>query len=130
MKSRRHHRNEATHVKLDEKTLKKLFPNLAKEIESTGNRVPITSVRTDVQTGEKTVSQGYTHYQPDVIDFIRRCDTKEQAEEIINYMEERGKIENQYAKRLKKQLKEKGVRSFGSKKQENYYFEHAEQQEG
>jgi hypothetical protein len=59
---------------------------------------------------------------PDVIDFIRRCDTEEQAEEIIAYMEKRGEIEKQYAERLRKQLKDKGVRSFGPKKEENYYL--------
>ncbi|NIQ07083.1 MAG: DUF2095 domain-containing protein [Candidatus Korarchaeota archaeon] len=113
-------------MKLDEETLRKLFPNLAKELGSTRNKVSITSVRTDTQTGEETASRGFSHYQPDVIDFIRRSDTKEEAKEIINYMKKRGEIEPQYAKRLKKQLEEKGVRSFGSKKKENYYFEHRE----
>lgn len=114
-------------MKLDEKAIKRLFPNLAKELESTGNKVSITSVRTDAKKAEKTVSEGFTHYQPDVIDFIRRCDTNEQAEEIINYLEKRGEIEQQYAKRLKKQLEGKGVRSFGPKKKENYYFEQGKQ---
>jgi hypothetical protein len=63
---------------------------------------------------------------PDVIDFIRRCDTEEQAEEIIAYMEKRGEIEKQYAERLRKQLKDKGVRSFGLKKEENYYLKHGQ----
>lgn len=114
-------------MKLDEKTLKKLFPNLAKELESTENRVSITSVRSDIQTGEKTVTKEREHHQPGVIDFIRRCDTKEQAEEIINYMEKKGEIEKKYARKLRKQLREEGVRSFGSKKEEDYYFEHGEQ---
>jgi len=84
-------------------------------------------VRTDVKTGEKAVSKRFVHYAPDVIDFVRRCDTEEQAEEIISYMEKRGEIEKQYAKKLRKQLEEKGVRSFGPKKEENYYFKHDEQ---
>jgi hypothetical protein len=58
---------------------------------------------------------------PDVIDFIRRCDNEKQAVEIINYLERRNEIGSAYAKKLKKQLEEKGVRSFGSKKQEDYY---------
>lgn len=113
-------------MELDKKKLKKLFPNLAKELESSENKVPIGSVRTDLQTGEKAVSKRYRGYQPDVIDFVRRCDTEEQAEEIIEYMERRGEIGKQYAKKLKKQLKRKGVRSFGSKKEEDYYFKHGE----
>ncbi|MGD8545328.1 MAG: DUF2095 family protein [Candidatus Bathyarchaeota archaeon] len=109
-------------MKLDEKTLRKLFPNLARELESTQNRVSIASVRTDAQTGENKATERDDHYQPDVIDFIRRCDTKEQAEEIIDYMEKKGEIEKPYAERLRNQLKEKGVRSFGSRKENNYYF--------
>jgi hypothetical protein len=61
---------------------------------------------------------------PDVIDFLRRCDTKDQAEEIVAYMERRGEIEKQYADKLRKQLKKEGVRSFGSKKEHDYYLKH------
>lgn len=111
-------------MELDKKTVKKLFPNLAKELEFTEHKVPINSVRTDIKTGEKAASKRFIHYNPDIIDFIRRCDREKQAEEIINYMEKRGEIGKQYAKKLRKQLKEKGVRSFGSKKEENYYFKH------
>jgi hypothetical protein len=113
-------------MELDKKTFKKLLPNLVEELESSKNKVGINSVRTDAKTGEKAVSERFVHYTPDVIDFIRRCDTEEQAEEIISYMEKRGEIEKQYAKKLRKQLEEKGVRSFGPKKEENYYFKHDE----
>lgn len=113
-------------MELDKKTVRKLFPNLVGELESSKNKVAINSVRTDVKTGEKAVSKRFIRYTPDVIDFIRRCDTEEQAEEIISYMEKRGEIEKQYAKKLRKQLEEKGVRSFGPKKEENYYFKHDE----
>ena len=45
---------------------------------------------------------------------------------IIAYMEKRGEIEKQYAERLRKQLEDKGVRSFGPKKEENYYLKHGQ----
>ena len=109
-----------------EETFKRLFPNLAKELGSTKNKVAINSMRTDTHTGEKAASKRFMHYTPDVIDFIRRCDTEQQAEEIIDYMEKKGEIKLQYAKKLRKQLKNKGVRSFGPKKEENYYFKHGE----
>jgi hypothetical protein len=48
------------------------------------------------------------------------------AEEIIAYMEKRGEISNEYAQKLRAQLKRKGVRSFGPKKEENYYPENSE----
>ena len=111
-------------MELDKKQFRKLFPNLAKELESDAHKVAINSVRTDTKTGEKAVSKRFVHYTPDVIDFIRRCDTEEQAEEIIAYLEKRGEIKKEYAEKLRKQLKDKGVRSFGPKKEENYYFKH------
>jgi len=114
-------------MELDKKAFRKLFPNLVKELEYSEHKVAINSVRTDVKTGEKAVSKRFTRYAPDVIDFIRRCDTEELAEEIISYMEKRGEIKKQYAKKLRKQLKEKGVRSLGPKKEENYYFKHGGQ---
>ena len=78
-------------------TLKKLFPNLAKELESSENKVAINSVRTDTHAGEKAASKRFMHYTPDVIDFIRRCDTEQQAGEIIDYMEKKGEIKRHYA---------------------------------
>ena len=44
--------------------------------------------------------------------------------EIIMYMEKRNKITSEYAKRLRDQLREKGLRSFGSKKGADYYLRH------
>jgi hypothetical protein len=113
-------------LEFDKKTFKKLFPNLSKELEAGEHKVSINSVRTDIQTGEKASSERFTHYMPDVIDFIRRCDTEEQAEEIIAYMEKRGEIERQYAEKLRRQLKQKGVRSFGPKKEHDYYLKYGE----
>ncbi|MGC8999233.1 MAG: DUF2095 family protein [Candidatus Bathyarchaeia archaeon] len=112
-------------MEIDKETFKRLFPNLAREMESGENKVIVNSVRTDVKSGERAVSSNFVHYDPDVIDFLRRCDTAEQAEEIIAYMERRGEISKEYAAKLRKQLKEKGVRSFGPKKEENYYLKRA-----
>jgi len=111
-------------VEFDKETFKKMFPNLAKQLESNENKITINSVRSEVQTGERAASKRFVNYVPDVLDFIRRCDTEEQAEEIIAYMEKRGEIGKQYVEKLRKQLKEKGVRSFGPKKEENYYLKH------
>jgi len=108
---------------LDEETFKRLFPKLAKELESSENRVAVNSVRTDTQTGERAASsRKFFHYMPDVIDFLRRCETKNQAQEIINYLEKRGEIERTYVEKLRRQLDKKGVRSFGPKKEQDYYL--------
>ncbi len=109
-------------MQTDKRQFRKMFPHLARELEGGEQRIPITSIRSDAKTGEKASSDKFATYIPDVIDFLRRCDNGQQAEEIINYMEKRGEVSRNYAQRLRKQLKEKGVRSFGTKKEEDYYL--------
>jgi len=99
-----------------------MFPNIAKELETKEYRVSINSVRSDTETAEKASANKFVGYMPDVIDFIRRCDTNQQAEEIVDYLQRRGEISQEYALRLKQQLRKKGVRSFGTKKEEGYYL--------
>jgi hypothetical protein len=113
-------------MEVAKKRFKKMFPHLAKEMAVKEHGVAITSVRSDVQTAEKTSSEKFAGYMPDVIDFIRRCDDEQQAKEIINYMEKRGEINREYAQKLRKQLNEKDVRSFGSKKENDYYLKHSD----
>jgi hypothetical protein len=109
-------------VEIDKKSFKKMFPNLSEELEGGESKVSINSVRTDSDNAEKSLPEKFRNYNPTVVDFIRRCDTEAQAEAIIAYLEKRGELTKEYARELRKQLKRKGVRSFGSKKEENYYF--------
>ena len=113
-------------MKIEKKRFRGMFPHLAEELEGKEHATPITSVRSDLQTGERASSEKFVSYMPDVIDFIRRCDNEEQAEEIINYLEKRGEVDREYARRLRRQLKDKGVRSFGPKKEEDYYSKHSD----
>lgn len=99
-----------------------MFPNIAKEMASRNCVTKIDSVRSDVAHAERAVSKKFTNYSPDVIDFLRRCDKAEQAEEIICYLENRREISSEYAKKLRTQLKTKGLRSFGTKKETDYYL--------
>jgi len=109
-------------VGINKKSLKKMFPNLSKELELGDSKVAVNSVRTDSDAAEKALSDKFRHYNPTVVDFIRRCDTETEAESIIAYLEKRGELTKEYAEELRKQLKKEGVRSFGPKKEENYYF--------
>lgn len=109
-------------METDKKSFKKMFPNLSEELEGRDSKVAIGAVRTDADAAEKVLSDKFRNYDPTVVDFIRRCDTEEQAEAIIAYLEKRGELNKKYAAKLRKQLKREGVRSFGSKKEENYYF--------
>ena len=64
----------------------------------------------------------FAGYDPNVIDFIRRCDTEEQALEIISFLLRKGEINKNQASALEKQLKKDGLRSFGEKKEQGFYF--------
>jgi hypothetical protein len=112
-----------TIVEIDKKSFKKMFPNLSEELEGGENEVGIDSAGTDSDRAKKSLSDKFRNYNPTVVAFIRRCDTEAEAETIIMYLEKRGELSEEYAGMLLKQLKRKGVRSFGSKKEENYYFE-------
>jgi len=109
-------------VDIEKERFRRMFPHLAEELEKRVCKTKINSVRSDVAAGEKAVTRKFANYNPDVIDFLRRCDKEEQAEEIIAYLEKRNEITAEYARKLRKQLKEKGVRSFGTKKEDDYYL--------
>ena len=122
----------------EKKQFKKMFPHLMREIETGENKVSIDSMENDPETAEETAectedaiesveespteSDKFRHYCPDVVDFLRRCDTDVQAEEIILYMEKRGELTAEKACELRARLKKDGVRGFGPKKEDNYYF--------
>ena len=106
-------------MKTDKRSFRKMFPNLSKELEREDTKVAINSVRTNPINTEKPEFQ---NYKPTVVDFIRRCDTETQAETIISYLEKRGELTKKQTKKLRRQLKNSGVRSFGPKKEEYYYF--------
>jgi hypothetical protein len=109
---------------VDKEKFKKQFPNLAAEFENDAMSYSINSVRTDADASEKVSAKSFKGYNPGVIDFIRRCDTNQQAEEIIKFLEARGEIPVSYTNKIRKQLKDKGVRSFGPKKENDYYLKH------
>lgn len=120
---------------IDKKSLKKMFPHLTKELEEGEVKVSIDAVRNDpvaveecegdlsLEEIEPTVMPDkLRHFNPSAVDFIRRCDTDAQAEEIIAYLHKKGEITGEQADELRCKLKREGVRGFGSKKEENYYF--------
>jgi len=100
--------------------IEKIFPNLSKEIKDKRSKnLAINSVRfhdtanTELNPSELT--------NPDVISFLRRCETDMQGLEIIDYLLNRNEITEDQAEGLKIQLKAQGIRSFGSKKDIGYY---------
>jgi hypothetical protein len=128
---------------INKKDIKKMFPHLYRELEEGENKVSIDGVRKNAAEAEGKVEEcvceeeyaeeeeltqrtempdKLRHFNPQAVDFLRRCDTAEQAEEIIAYLQKKGEITNEYAAELRCQLKKDGVRSFGPKKEENHYF--------
>ena len=124
---------------IDKKSIKKIFPHLYEELESGEVKVPINSVRknpleaeeaavtdkcdcTEEVTSCTETPDKLRHFNPSAADFIRRCDTEAQAEEIIAYLQKKGEISKENADQMRCQLKRDGVRSFGPKKEENHYF--------
>jgi len=126
---------------IDKKSIKKIFPHLYEELEAGEVKVPINSVRKNPLEAEEAAAgeecevcaqeeseschetpDKLRHFNPSAVDFIRRCDTEAQAEEIISYLEKKGEITKENAKELRCQLKRDGVRSFGPKKEEYHYF--------
>lgn len=100
---------------------RKLFPHLAEEMESGRSRVRVADVEEGQSDTERGPMRKWAGYDPDVVDFIRRCSTEEEAEEIIAYLEERGEITPERATKLRSQLREKGLESFGSRKEAGFY---------
>ena len=100
--------------------MRKFFPNLARELEEYASlSFPLSSKD---EAAKHPISPKYASYKPTVIDFIRRCDSDSQALEIILFLERRGEISKECAERLKEQLSNFGVRSFGSKKRPGWYY--------
>ncbi|MHA1786191.1 MAG: DUF2095 family protein [Candidatus Helarchaeota archaeon] len=98
----------------------KYFPHLAKEIRrKKEDNLSIESIRFD--SNELSESDESELKNPDVISFLRRCDTDEQGIEIIDYMLNKKEISPDLAESLKIQLKANGIRSFGAKKEIGYY---------
>jgi hypothetical protein len=124
---------------IDKKSIKKIFPHLYQELENGEVKVPINAVRKNPAEAEETAvgeecectEEEFTrpetpdklrHFNPSAVDFIRRCDTEVQAEEIIAYLQKKGEISKENAEQMRCQLKRDGVRSFGPKKEEYHYF--------
>jgi hypothetical protein len=105
----------------DDDKFRTAYPAINKELGSGTAKVGIDGVRT---MSEKTDTPSTERFLPNVVDYIRRCDTMDQAVEIINYVLKRGEINTKQAREFKSQLKAQGLRSFGTKKETDHYLHH------
>ena len=114
----------------DDDEFRDSFPALSNELESGSTQeLPIRSVRTlSGEESEKKKTEEETAqvvgWTPDVVDYIRRCDTETQAVEIVEYLLKKGDLSQKEAREIKSQLRTQGLRSFGSKKEKDHYLHH------
>jgi len=97
------------------------FPALGKELDEGSTKAfTIDGVRTVTEESKEENIE----YTPDVVDYIRRCDTLSEAEEIVAFLAKQGEISTSQARAIKSQLKADGIRSFGAKKEKDHYLHH------
>ncbi|MHA1917664.1 MAG: DUF2095 family protein, partial [Candidatus Ranarchaeia archaeon] len=110
----------------DEKFFKK-YPSLVEEIKKKKLVLKIEGVEKPEEVEkeevedivEEYISRPYYNYSPNYVDFIRRCKTKEEALEILDFLEKKKEIDSKEAKKIRNQLEKEGIRSFGTLKKRN-----------
>jgi hypothetical protein len=109
---------------MEKKKFKDLFPHLTDELENGKN---VADLESETARPKKAfnANRRWEGYDPDIIDFIRRCKIPEQAVKIIDYMSNEGEISSEMTEKLKKQLEEEGLRSFGTLKEKGHYHRNA-----
>lgn len=105
------------------KTFKDKYPNLSQELETQPPTLKLNVAKQDPPNAQSPTNP-LKGFIPTAIDYLRRCSTVEEAEEIISYLEESKEISSEEAKRLRHQLHNQGLESFGPKKTTGYYSRH------
>ncbi len=103
---------------IEDEEFKDVFPALFREIKDGEKGIMKVEQRTSAGSKKERKFKGHT---PSTIDFICRCKTEQEAEEIIDYLLKKGDITEELANNLKKQLQEKGLEYFGEHRGPGYY---------
>lgn len=120
------------HINYEKIELEKQFPNLMSEISDKKKTLKINSVKPNTESisRDRLFSNMINYYEdlrnPGVIDFIRRCTSKNEAIEILDYLRKRKEINHETYKKLKNQiLKKDGLKNIiekcGGYKNPGYY---------
>ncbi|MFW9990349.1 MAG: DUF2095 family protein, partial [Candidatus Odinarchaeota archaeon] len=124
---------EGLTVSYNKEELDSLFPYLTKEISEKKKSMKIDSFDDEIEKNfegkpQKT-NESYPNelYNPGTVDFIRRCTTKDEAIEILDYLLKRNEITNEdYSKFKNIIIQEKGLLKFinesGGLKRPGYYM--------
>ncbi|UOY09534.1 DUF2095 family protein [Methanonatronarchaeum sp. AMET6-2] len=98
----------------------KLYEELQEEPEIQIDQVEETENTCPASENKKEPIKRETK-MPTVKDHLTGCSKAEEAREIIDYFHKKGEITNHKADKLKNQLKNKGLRSFGDKRRKGEY---------
>jgi len=98
----------------DKRDFKKLFPALSNELDES----KVAEEYVESEGGEEPLRG----FMPGPEDYIMRCTTDEEAMRVVEFLHQRGEISDEESERLKRQIGERGVRSFGPLREEGYYL--------
>jgi hypothetical protein len=126
-------KDNGLNVSYDKDELSTMVPHLMKELSNKKNSLKIEAVEYEVEEElenqntetEKCVMEDLSN--PKTIDFLRRCSTKEEALEILNYLLKRNELSEENYKIFKKKINkssglEKLIRESGGFKRPGYYM--------
>jgi hypothetical protein len=102
-------------MEFDNREFRRKFPHLYKELgepEEEDSIRPIDQDKNPLLAGDCT---------SEVISYLRRARTDDEALEVISYLKGRGEILEEQASDLRRQIEERGVRSFGDLKTWGHY---------
>ncbi|MCI4462031.1 MAG: DUF2095 family protein [Thermogladius sp.] len=92
------------------------YPHLAREILESSNSGGLKL------TVDKGFSDPWQGYLPNVSDYLRRCKSESEAYEVIEYLVKHGELSADEGEELKKTIREHGLRYFGERKMDDYYY--------
>ncbi len=105
-------------MEFDEREFKKRFPHLYEELQGSPASEEDDSDSTEA---EDTQADSASEYPPEIMSYVRRAHTNNEAAEVVNYLKKRGELSEKHASSLLKQISEQGVRSFGNLKTWGWY---------
>jgi hypothetical protein len=105
-------------MEFDEKEFRRKFPHLYEELEDSTSEGKDDSESSEAQEAEADTSD---RYSVEAVSYIRRAHSNEEAIEVADYLRKRGELSPNEASSILKQIKEQGVRSFGSLKTWGHY---------
>jgi hypothetical protein len=128
-------RENGLNISYDQEELKTFLPHLLEEIKGREESVKIDGVDYEVEQSEaesqkesgRKPSNLEELRNPKAIDFIRRCSTRKEAREILDYLLKREEISEEKASSIKKKLKKENgleelIEKSGGFKKPGYYM--------